>query len=224
MPVRDLNGDEVPVGKVKRVLTYHGLAADEAPEWLSPCGEITERKDDIAAGRGELHLRVAEGVAGYNLPVVDPTAHRELRIRTAVRHDVSDSGSFLLGVSDATSEYEAGEWCYYRDSGATTGDGTGSSGHIYYGHDGNASSTGVFGTALDQSGACAIIEFRVRPFEGGVTVSYGGHGRGDTAFESTIDTLQFDMPIQPQLLLDARNTAAPETIHLSTVEFSILHN
>lgn len=226
MPARDLRGEEIPVGKVERRLRYDGLAESESPAWMTRFGAASESKDGIDSSRGELHLDVADGVGGYDLPRFDPEAFRELRLMVALRHDVSDDGVVRIGFDDAESASAPESWCYYREPGESeTGrGGFVSCGRLSFGTAGEGASTGDLAVVLDASGGGALLEVRIRPFERGVTVAVGGAGRGDVVYEDADCPFAFDSPVSPTIEIDASESAETERLSLASVELSALHN
>jgi len=226
MPTRDLRGEEVPVGKVERRLRYDGLAASESTAWMTRVGAASESKDDIASSRGELQLSVTDGVGGYELPQFDPDSFRELRLRVALRHDISDDGVVRIGFDDADGASNPENWCYYRESGETAArrGGAVSCGQLSFGRDGDETSSDNLAIVLDASGGAAVLEVRIRPFEHGATVALGGAGRGDVAYEDADCPFSFDGPVRPAIRIDASESTETETLSLASVEVSALHN
>jgi len=226
MPVRDLRGEEIPVGKIERRLRFDGLAATASPEWMTPFGGASESKGDVADGRGELNLAVADGVGGYELPWFDTDAFRELRLVVGFRHDVSDEGVVRVGFADADGASTDGGWCHYREPGESEpqrGGGV-SCGRLRFGQEGEETTTGDLAIALDASGGSSLLEVRLRPFERGVTVAVGGAGRGDVVYEDDGCPFAFDGPVRPTVGIDATASAGTERLSLSTVRLAALHN
>jgi len=223
MPARDLRGEEIPAGKIERRLRFDGLAATASPEWMSRFGGATESKTDTATGRGELHLDVADGVGGYELPRLAPGAFREVRLTVGLRHDVSDDGVVRVGFVDAG---DPGGWCQYREPGESEHQRGGrvDCGRLWFGRDGDGTTTGDLTIALDASGGSSLLEVWIRPFEHGVTVAVGGAGRGDVVYEDAGCPFAFEGPVRPTVAIDATESAGTERLSLSTVRLAALHN
>lgn len=226
MPVRNLRGEEVPVGKVTRTLAYHAMTQTVTPDWVTVVGAASETKDDVAAGRGECHLAVTGDVGGYQLPAFDPTAFRELRLRAALRHDMSDGATMLFGFREGAGIESPERWCYYRESGETRDrrGGAVSCGQLWYGNDGADYETGDVTIVLDGSDGCTILEVRVRPFERGVTVAIDGADRGNVIYEEADEPFTFDGPIYPQVLIEAPGSDRRERLSFATLELDAIHN
>jgi hypothetical protein len=233
--MRDLRGEEIPVGKVHRRLRFDGLAADAAPDWLDVTGAGSVTKSDVAEGRGELDFSATDGVGTLTGPAFDPTAFRELRFRVAFDHDVSDDGVLRFGFaeSDETGERSSSDqrqpsaWCEYRENGESEHDRGGrvSDGVLSFGRHGEETDrTGDLAIFLDASGGATLAEIRVRPFESGVTLLAGGAGRGDTIYEDRDCPFGFDEPVRPRIALDSTESAETETLSISAIEIGALHN
>jgi len=221
MPTRDLRGEEIPAGKITRRLRYDGLVASESPAWMDRFGAAEESKDDVAESRGELHLEVTGGVGGYDFPAFDPGAFRELQLTVGLRHAISGDGLLRVGFDDSGDN-----WCHYRESGEAD-EGRGGfvdCGRLSFGRDGVETTTGDVTIALDASGGSALLGVRIRPFEDGVTVTVGGAGRGDVAYEDAGCPFAFEGPVRPRIAVDASESAGTERLSLSTVELAALHN
>ena len=195
MPTHDMRGEEVPVGKVERRLRYDRLAATESPTWMTRVGAASESKDDTASSRGELHLSMTDGVV-------------------------------RIGFNNADGTSDPENWCYYREPGES-GTGHGpfvSCGRLSFGRDGEETSTGNLAIVLDASGGAAVLEIRIRPFERDATVTIGGAGRGDVAYEDADCPFAFVGPVRPTIRTDASENTETEQLSLASVELSALHN
>lgn len=235
MPTRDLRGEPVPVGKVRRELVYDGLLADESPEWMSEIGSVAETAGDISSSRGELHLDLPPGEAGgYAFPPFDPDSFREVRLSVALRASgVSEGVEISLGIADTPGVESPSAWSWYQESGTTD-----SHGRMRFGADGEETTSDLIGIALDDRESCGLLGVRVRQFERGATVTYGGADRGNVAFEDAGLPMAFETPMYPKLLLDAsdapgdtgsrddRESGRPpsERISLSKVAIEYIHD
>ena len=226
MPIRNLRGEEIPVGKVTRTLSYHALTSDATPEWVHVVGSATETKDDVGTGRGECHLDVTGDIGGYQLPMFDPSAFRELRLRAALRHDMSDAATLLFGFGEGDDIESPERWCYYRESGETQQrrGGAVSCGRLWYGTDETEHETGDITIVLDGSGGCTILEVRIRSYERGVTVAIDGADRGSVIYEEADEPYSFNGPIRPQILVTASESDRDERLSFATLELDAIHN
>jgi len=231
MPTRDLRGEPVPVGKVRRELVYDGLMANESPDWMRHVGSA----DDISTSRGELHLDVPSGdTGGYAFPAFDPASFREVRLAVALRASgLSEGVEVSLGIADTPDVDSPSAWSWYRESGTTD-----SHGRLRFGADGEGTTSDLIGIALDDQESCGLLEVRIRPFERGATVTYGGADRGNVAFEDADLPMAFETPMYPKLLLDASDApgdtgsrddaeadrSPDERISLSTVTIGYVHD
>lgn len=226
MPVRNLRGEEIPVGKVTRSLQYHALTDDPTPGWIDLIGEATETKASVRDGRGECHLDIVGGVGGFDLPPFDSSAFRELRLRAAIRHDMSDDAELRFGFADTAGTTDPEHWCFYREPGETISrrGGAVTCGHLWFGNHGEETETGDVTIVLDGSGGCTILEVRVRPYERGVTVAIDGAERGNVIYEEAAEPFSFDTTIRPKILVSAPASDRRERLSVATLELDAIHN
>ncbi|WP_254280623.1 hypothetical protein [Haloarcula marina] len=168
---RDIDGNEIPTGKVHRRLEGN-FVTDTVPNWITTYSNnattsLTNRP--ISNGRGPLRFSCDGTSGGINLPAVDPTAFREIRIGAAM--SVSSGGDMYVNTGFAN----------------TTGDiaDNGTDGVIVAAEYNAADTTATVnevggGDKYDTNysyvleGKPIVMELRLRPFEDGVTVLGGG--------------------------------------------------
>lgn len=213
MPVRDLQGREIPVGKVTRELTYDGLVTTRSAEWMQLVGAATERKETIDTGRGELVVGVEPGdLGGYAFPAFDPESFRELRISIAFRTaNIGADTRVSLGIAESQGIAPPDAWAFYKEAGTTD-----AKGRISVGSNGEESTTDIIGIAVQDKPACSVLEVRIRPFERGITVAYGGADRGNVAFQDADLPMGLDSPMHPKLLVDATDASTGTTDRTGT--------
>lgn len=227
MPPRDLRGEEIPAGKVRRRLEYHALADDGSPHWMALFGDgATEVSTSIGDGRGELALTVADGVGGYAFPQFDPDSFREVRLGVAFHDGLGEGNEVALGFADSISDPKNGV-TLQQSSGREDSrpaqlvrlDGgdrsvAGNVGSLVSGPEGATGGTDV----------CALVEVRIRPFERGETVAFGGAGRGDVAHEASEQAYGFSSPMLPFLQIDTTPAGTTDTVGLAKAWLELLHN
>jgi len=225
MPVRDLRGEEIPAGKVRRRLAYDALADDGSPDWMTLAGEdASERTTDIAAGRGELELTVTDGVGGYALPPVDPDSFREVRLGVALHDGLSEGNRVALGFTDAVEEPANAVRLEQPSSSEELRPA-----RMVHLDDGDRSERDNLGSivgALDRvdTDVCAWVEVRMRPAERGETVVFGGAGRGDVHHEAAGQPYGVATPMHPLIRIDTTPAGTADTVGLAKVWFEVLHN
>lgn len=221
MPVRDMRGREVPVGKIDRRVRYDGIVESAPPDWLEPVGAATLRKADVADGRGECHVEVDGTFGGVRGPAFDAEAPRELRISVGLMTELAPDTDVTIGFADAPDPRKADNWCYLRepeDAGLQS-DGYMNTSRMAFGEDGSETESGNLGIITHGS---SVVEVRIRPFEDGASVLVGGDGRGDVFYEDDGCPFAFSERVYPQLFVVG--DAGESRVSLSTAELALLHN
>jgi len=211
MVYRDFDGEEVPMGKVERRLEADFLTSS-IPGWITKYayeGTSTLTNRSISNSRGELALSIDDAKStGLNLPQVDPTKFRELRVGAAFEITSGGSPWVKLGFADT-------------DSGIV---GTGSDA-IFLDQEYNSmayadlKNLGI--EAFDTNypwvtdGNSIVTEVRLRPFENGVTVLGGG---ADQVFwEGTISKSSY-AKYYPKI------ETSGGTLEISKLWLDVIHN
>ena len=227
MPHRDLRGEEIPAGKISRRVEYNAILGG-SPEWMQLFGEdATEEATSIAAGRGELELTVDKSVGGYRFPAFDPTAFREIRVGVAFHDGLSEPNTVSIGFVDqhgtepnnamllqqASSRSELSPAKIVRIEETEREE-----------HDEIGSFVGALERADADPDVCAWVEVRIRPFQRGEIVMFGGAGRGDIAHEATGQHYGISTPMYPILSIDTRHAGTLDTVGIGKAWFELIHN
>lgn len=216
----------MPVGKVRRRLEFDALADTGSPDWMTREGNVTEESTSIREGRGELELTINDSFGGYSFPPVDPTAFREIRLGIAIRDGLSESNTLSLGFQDAVRIENSDQAVRYLEAGGSPRNHVG---HVVYRCDGDREQSGPIGATLGaiaeaNADICSWLEVRIRPFEHGVSIRYGGANRGDVAYEATDQPFGVMTPMRPMLAFDTTHAGTKDTVGLAKIWFVVVHN